>query len=138
MMLTSSLQVRRAAQRTVSLLNDEAHAEAAFDAALLTPSHPAAGFDCWWRVEVPEPAALKLPGSLLEQPLLRYRRIFCHFTMLALTPRCSVRAAACRGLRCGQQHRQLQRLLPARERSFTWGGSGVRACSTHYDSKAVP
>ena len=82
MMLTSSLQVRRAAQRTVSLLNDEAHAEAAFDAALLTPSHPAAGFDCWWRVEVPEAAALKLPGSLLEQPLLRYRRIFCHFTML--------------------------------------------------------
>ena len=64
----------------MGLLNDEAHAEAAFDAALLAPHHPAAAFDCWWRVEVPDLAAVEFPGSCLEQPLPRCLPSLCFVT----------------------------------------------------------
>ena len=46
------LQVQQAAKRAVALLNNTIAPDSAFDAALLTASLPAAGFDCWWRVSI--------------------------------------------------------------------------------------
>ena len=76
------LQVRAAAQRTVALLSNEVHGEAAFDAALLTRHPSGAAFDSWWRVEIPAPdaASAKLPGSILEQPLHRCATWTCRLT----------------------------------------------------------